>query len=333
MNKSDVYFSKDLSSNGLWNIYKKIEDSMNGKIGIKVHFGEKGNEYYVKPTMYRKLVENLHAAFVETNVLYLGERRFTESHLKLAKEHGFGFAGIDILNSEDEIALSSKGKHYKNVKVGGHLNRYDSFVICSHFKGHALSGFGGAIKNVSMGFASVAGKMALHASAVPKYKQKKCTQCEKCLPECPPAAISINPVTIDRKKCIGCGKCIAICPEHVFSVPWLSTSNKIFMERMVEYAKAILQKKNAVYINILADISKDCDCMGNAAKPFVQDIGILGSTDIVAIEQASYDLVDKYFHSDDSFLEVNKVSGKIQIEYAHEIGLGNMKYKLIDIDN
>ncbi|MEA2103362.1 MAG: DUF362 domain-containing protein [Candidatus Cloacimonadota bacterium] len=330
--RSEVFFTSELSADAIWNIYKKLSDKINGKVGLKVHFGEKGNKYFIKPEMLRKLAKNLKALFVETNVLYASDRSYTKSHIELAAKHGFDPSAIDILDDEGQIEFPVDGKHFQKAKFGSHISNYDYFVICSHFKGHALSGFGGAIKNVSMGMASIAGKMDMHASTIPKYKRKKCVQCGLCIPECPANAITINPVTIDRTKCIGCGKCIGICPEHVFSVPWKSTSESIFMERMCEYAQAFLQENNAVFINVLADISKDCDCMSHAARPFVRDIGILGSTDIVAAENASYDLVDKYFKSEDSFEQINNVSGRNQIEYAHKIGLGNMEYDLIDLD-
>lgn len=331
-NRSKVFFTKDISSQGIWKMYKLISNELSGKIGIKVHFGEKGNPYFVKRKFYEMLIQNLNANFVETNVLYVSDRKDTQKHIQLAEKHGFEPQLIDILDSEGEIELPLKdGKHYQKAYFGSHINDYDSFLICSHFKGHVLSGFGGAIKNISMGMASIAGKMHMHASAVPKYKRKKCVKCEKCIPTCHTNAITIDPVSIDRKKCIGCAKCIGICPERVFTVPWQSTTPPIFNERMCEYAKAFLQDNKATFINVLADISKDCDCMSHAEKPFVKDIGIVGSTDIVALENASYDLVDKQFNSKDAFKKVNDVSGRNQIEYAHKIGLGNLEYDLVDV--
>jgi uncharacterized Fe-S center protein len=332
--KSKVFFTKDISSAGVIKIYDYIKENVNGKVGIKVHFGEEGNSNYLKPDLIKGLTLKLNASLVETNVLYVGKRRYTASHVQLAKDHGFDFATIDIMDSEGDKELVAKDcKNYKVVKVGKHIDNYDSFIIFSHFKGHGLSGFGGAIKNVSMGFASVSGKMAMHASAVPTTNNSKCTKCGLCLSQCPVGAISLNPLRIDTAKCIGCGKCIGECQFRAINVPWSSTEQGVFLERLVEYAKTIIEyKSNIVYINVLANISKDCDCSARAGKPFISDIGILASTDIVAIEKASHDMVDKAHNCKDAFLKENSVSGKNQIEYAWKLGMGNKEYILINID-
>ncbi len=331
---SEVYFTSDFSPQGVLNIYNYINEKIHGKVGIKVHFGEEGNTNFLKPDLIKGLCMKLNATLVETNVLYVSKRRYTASHIELAKSHGFDFAPIDILDAESDKELTTKDcKHYKIVKVGSHFDNYDSFIIFSHFKGHGSAGFGGAIKNISMGFASVAGKMAMHASAVPSTNNSKCTRCGICVKECPAGAITLEPLAIDTAKCIGCGKCIGECKFGAINVPWQSTAQEIFLERLVEYAKTIIEhNNNMVYINVLANISKDCDCSRRASKPFLDDIGILASTDIVAIEKASHDMVDKAHSCDDAFLKVNSVSGKNQIEYASKLGMGNKKYIIIDID-
>ncbi|MBN2682119.1 MAG: DUF362 domain-containing protein [Bacteroidales bacterium] len=332
--KSEVYFTKDISSAGVLKIYEKIKSEVKGKrIAIKVHFGEDGNQNYLSPNLVEGLCKLTNGTLVETNVLYVSRRRYTESHIQLAKDHGFNFAPIDILDAEGDYSIKTNGTHYKEVKVGRSLDKYDSYIIFSHFKGHGMAGFGGAIKNVSMGLASIAGKMALHTSTVPTIKNEKCTKCGACEKKCPGGAITIEPnVKIDSAKCIGCGQCIGVCKDGVFGVAWASVSKPVFLERLVEYAEAIIKDRNVVYINVLANISKDCDCVKAAGKPFMNDIGILASTDIVAIEKASHDLVDKNHKCKDTFLKINSVSGKNQIEYAYKRGLGNKKYKLIKID-
>lgn len=328
-----VYYTQDVTSDGLMKVFSQIEEELNGKIGVKVHFGEEGNKNYIKPDLMKKMMEKIDGTFVETNVLYVSKRRYTDSHIKLAKEHGFGYAPIDILDSEGDKVLTAENlKHYKQVKVGSHMDNYDSFLILSHFKGHQMAGFGGAIKNTSMGLASVAGKMALHASAIPGYSQSRCISCGQCVPNCPGDAITINPLVIDADKCIGCGSCIGICPVQAFSVPWGSTDIPTFLERLSEYAKVMADNYKMIYINFVSNISEGCDCMSHAPAPFMEDVGIVASTDIVAIEQASHDLVDEKYGSEDTFKEVNRVSGKNQIKYAEKIGLGNSNYTLINVD-
>ncbi len=330
-----VYFTRDLSPAGLMKAFEKIRPAVTGKrIGLKVHFGEDGNAYYIKPPLMKELVASLKPNFVETNVLYPGKRRYTESHIALAKEHGFTFAPIDILDSESTIEYPAKGlKHIKKAIVGSHMANYDTIVVLSHFKGHMGSGFGGAIKNVAMGLGAVAGKMAMHASTIPTVNTKKCTKCGLCVPQCAGNAITIEPkVVIDPEKCIGCAKCIGVCPTRVYGVPWGSTDTPAFMEKLVEYAKIIKDNKHMVYINVLADISPDCDCMAGAQKPFTKDIGILVSTDMLAIDAAAYDLVNAATHTKDAFAKHSGVSGKPQLEYGEKIGLGTTRYELIDLD-
>lgn len=333
-NPSTVYFTKEISSQGVMKVFEKIRGNVKGKVGLKVHFGEDGNKYYIKPDTMKELTASLNATLIESNVLYPGKRRYTESHIALAKEHGFTFAPIDILDSEADINYKAEGfKHYKEFRFGSHIEKYDTIVALSHFKGHVMGGFGGAIKNISMGLASVSGKMAMHASSVPVYKAEKCVKCGICVKNCPAHAITIEPkLVIDPHKCIGCGKCIGVCPQKVLGVPWGSTSQPVFLERLVEYAKVITGRKNFLYINVIADVSPDCDCMGHAAEPFVKNVGIVASTDIVAIEQASVDLVNTAADCKDAFKKATGQSGEGQLNYAEKLGMGNRKYNLINLD-
>ena len=330
---SSVYFTSEISAEGVLKVFEKIERNISGNVAIKVHFGEEGNQNYLRPNLVEKLSRKTNATLVETNVLYVGPRRYTESHIALARKHGFTFAPIDILDSEGEAELPVTGlKHFTKVRVGSHINNYSTYIIFSHFKGHGSAGFGGAIKNVSMGMAAISGKMAMHASSVPLVSPSKCSNCGICPAQCPAGAITLNPVKIDAAKCIGCGKCIGICPDRVYNVPWSSTESSVFLERLVEYAYGITKGRNVLYINVLANISKGCDCSRYAPKPFMDDIGILASTDIVAIEKASHDLIDNAHQCDDTFLKVNSVSGKNQIEYAYKLGMGNKNYRIINLD-
>lgn len=332
MEKPKVYFTSDLSAEGVMKVYDKIKEKVKGKTGVKVHFGEEGNQYYLKPELMTKLMKEVDGTFVETNVLYVSKRRYTESHIQLAKDHGFTNAPIDILDSAGELVLDTDFNHFKKVKTGKNIDNYETLVIFSHFKGHGLAGFGGAIKNVGMGLASIAGKMAMHASAIPHYSPDRCIKCQACIPKCPGDAITIDPLVIDPEKCIGCGTCIGICPVRAFNVPWGSTKKEVFLERLTEYAKAISDHKNMVYINVIANVSAYCDCLPSAPAPFVDDIGVLASTDMLAIEKACSDLVNKAHGTPDAFLKESGASGLHQLKYAEKIGLGNSEYELINLD-
>jgi uncharacterized Fe-S center protein len=329
---SVVYFTKEISGEGVLEIYDKIGSDVEGRIAFKTHFGEPGNQNYLKPELSKPLVQKLGATYVETNVLYGGPRGNTEGHIGVAKKHGFGFAPIDILESEGDKRISVDGlKHFDAIVVGNDMENYDWFVIFSHFKGHGLAGFGGAIKNISMGLAPPRGKRAMHASSVPKTRPEKCTKCKICYNQCPANAIELGEIIVlDKYKCIGCGKCASVCQ---FDAIFMEKHDaEVFMEKLVEYVKGIDDNYNMVYINVLANISKTCDCASNAPPPFVGDIGIVAGTDIVAVEKASLDLVNKATGHDDTFEHVNHLSGNRQIEYAEKLGLGTSNYRLINID-
>ena len=331
-----VYYVKEITAENVLKLYKLLGVDLQGKTGVKIHFGEEGNKNFLNPELTRLLMQETKATWVETNVLYVSKRRFTDKHIALAKQHGFTFAPIDILDKDGEINISTEGmglKHYKNVKLGKGFMDYDNYIIYSHFKGHGSAGFGGAIKNIAMGFASPGGKMAQHASDIPQVnKPSECVSCANCVRNCPASAISIeNGVEIDTTKCIGCAKCIAECPLKLFSPKKVELTGDIFLERLVEYARVATSLKPMVYINVLANISSVCDCSSKAPAPFTQDIGILASKDIVAIDQASLDLVAKGHKCDDPFLKESGKSGNAQLEYAEKLKMGKRKYILVEV--
>jgi len=331
---SPVYFTSDISPQGVMKLFEYVKVNIQGEqIGIKVHFGEEGNVYFVPATMVEPLCKALNATLIETNTAYNGRRGKTQTHIELAKEHGFTFAPIDILDEGGTLELPVVGgKHFQTALLGKNLENYSTVVYFTHFKGHGSAGFGGCIKNASMGMATPVGKRLMHKNDFPQCKREKCTDCGICVSDCPENAILIAPLEINLNKCNGCGKCITSCPRGAIVRPNDEDKTNIFLEKLVEYAKPAIEKVNSLYFNVIMTVSPSCDCASNPKKPFISDIGILASNDIVAIEAAAHDLVDKAHQCNDAFLKVNSVSGKHQIDYAEQLGMGSKKYKLIDID-
>ena len=330
---ADVFFTDDISSEGVLKLYERVKLDNPGKVAVKLHFGERGNKNFASPALSKELVLATGATLVDSNVLYVGPRHHTDSHIAVALEHGFDFAPICILDGEQEEELEAKGlKHFDSIRVGTHFKEFDSYIVFSHCTGHGMAGFGAAIKNVAMGMAAVGGKMAQHSSAVPMIDEEKCISCGECMENCPADAIEIDPVFVDSAKCIGCGKCIGACSQEVFDVNWGSTGSPLFVERMVEYAKGIMDYKPMVFITVLANISPDCDCESHARPPFVEDIGIIASRDIVAIDKATFDLVAQQTKKENVFTELHRnTDGRPQYLYGDSLGMGTANYKLVRV--
>ncbi len=301
-------------------------------IPLKVHFGEKGNSTYINSKNYVGIInylrgKNIESSFIETNVLYKGERTTKEKHIKLAKEHGFVELPIIIADGEhgeDYTEVEINKKNFNKCKVGKEIANKKQIIVMSHFKGHVLAGFGGAIKQLGMGCASRGGKLAQHANSIPKISSLKCKACKACEVKCPEGAITvINKAKIDKDKCVGCASCMAICPHGAISNSWLASISKSFNERLAEYAFAAAKDKNNIYITFAFNITKNCDCEGHSMKPIVKDVGIFASKDPVAIDKAALDTIDK-----DNGKTVFK-RGRYTLEYAEKIGLGSQNYELI----
>ncbi len=305
--------------------------SLNKKVPIKVHFGEKGSTTFVSAKCYDGIIDVLQEKaiatnFIETNVLYRGERTTREKHIKVAQAHGFTRIPIEIADGdhgEEYYQVPIEKDYFKFGKYGLGYRNYDQIIVCSHFKGHAMAGFGGAIKQLSMGFASRGGKMAQHAKLVPAVKANKCVSCGACIKACDVHAISMNQTAnIAESLCIGCAGCIAICPVGAISNDWESEN---FKEKVTEYAYGAQLGKSFIYLNFLMNITKDCDCVGRSQQLLTDDIGVLISTDPVAIDKACYDLLAA------SHGEALFTAGLTQIKHAERIGFGDAKYQLIEL--
>ncbi len=336
---SKVYFIKENYEKGIKKAYSFLSKNLTkDKITIKLHFGEKGCTTFLNPNLIKYLIKSIKQNFVLTdcNALYRGSRTNESDHIQTAKDHGFNFAPVKIADGtsgEDYFEVEINKKHFKKVKIGKLIQDYKNIIVFSHFKGHIATGFGGAIKNLGMGLGSRAGKLAMHSHISPRIDSSKCILCNKCIENCPANAIEFvnNKNIINKNICIGCAKCIAVCPQKAVSIPWGSATSEELQERIAEYCYGIIQNRNLIYFNALINITRDCDCMGSVQKPFVKDIGILASSDLVSIDQASLDLVNKTSRSKNKFQEFHQVSGLTQLEYAEKLNLGSRKYELIKI--
>ncbi|MFH0860255.1 MAG: DUF362 domain-containing protein [Candidatus Altiarchaeota archaeon] len=335
--KSEVLYYSNTGRirEGVDRFLKVVSDDL-GRDGVafKIHFGEKGNDTHIRPKWVKGIPEYFNdPVFVECNVMYRGSRTRRSDHLKMAKEHGFDFINIDILDGEmgeDSVDVPVALKGRKSVKLGAGILKYDRLVALSHFKGHMATGFGGALKNIGMGLGSRAGKMEMHSIISPYVDSAKCTACGVCVENCDFNAIELGKAaSIDKEKCAGCARCIAVCPNGAVSIPWDMSDevNNRLMENIADYAFGATSGRRWWYINFLTDMTVDCDCMPHAQKRIADDIGILLSKDPVAIDQASLDLIVEK-NGKDPFKAANKVDSSHILEYGESIGLGTREYTL-----
>ena len=295
--KSKVYYCKEVSPEKLLEIYQKFGKELTGNVAIKVHSGEDGNQNYLRPEFMKPIIDYIGGTVVECNTAYgdrfqSGKRDTTEKHMKVIEDHKWNkYFKFDLMDSEGpDVELPvPNGGHLKKDIVGKNLLNYDSMLVLSHFKGHPAGGYGGALKQLSIGCASTAGKALIHSFGN----------------------------STDRIKC------------------WDYSNQNAFLESMAEAASAVVNhfNGNILYINVMANMSVDCDCANVAEDPCMEDMGILLSTDPVSIDQACLDIV---INSNDPgkahFLErVNSRNGVHTIERASELGIGSRDYELIEL--
>lgn len=296
--QSKVYFTRDITPEALVNIYKALGVPAQGRVAVKISTGEGGNTHYLKPTLIRNLVDEVNGTIVECCTAYGGSRQDVSKHWATIHEHGFdSIFAVDIMDEHGDLRIPVRDKrHIKYDIVGEHLGHYDFMINLAHFKGHAMGGFGGVLKNASIGVASTAGKAYIHSAGVTVDPE----QCWRNLPE----------------------------QDH-------------FLESMAAAAQGVhnyFGEGHIIYINVMNNMSVDCDCDGTPEAPKLKDMGILASTDPVALDKACLDLVFNHKGSagDDEkplIARINRQHGTYIVDYAEKIGLGSKQYVLINLDN
>jgi uncharacterized Fe-S center protein len=285
---SKVYFSKEITGEQVLKLYETVGKELGGKVAIKLHSGEKGNQNFIRPEFWKPIIDKVGGTVVECNTAYEGARNTTERHRRLIAEHGWSkYFDVDILDSvtpDKELTVKNGVRINKNY-VGANIEKYDSMLVLSHFKGHPMGGFGGALKQLSIGVASSFGKAYIHGAG-------------------DPAAF------------------------------WTSDHDS-FLESMADAASSVIDFFNGeiVYINVMKNMSVDCDCCAVAEDPCIADIGILASTDPVAIDQACLDLVYKCTDPGKPHLleRIESLNGAYTVEVAEKLGCGSRKYELVEL--
>ena len=288
MEKAKVFFTKEITPETMIKMYKALGVELPGKVAVKVHSGEVGNQNFIRPSFMKPMVDHVKGTIVECNAAYEGKRNTTDAHWETMKLHGWtDIAPVDIMDEEGEMELPvPEGKRIQVNYVGAHLANYDSMLVLSHFKGHPMGGLGGALKNISIGIASSHGKAYIHGS----------------------------------------GK-----PEEI----WTGDHDS-FLESMADADKSIVKHfgDKIAFINVMRNMSVDCDCVAKAADPCMKDIGILASLDPVALDQACIDMV---YQSDDpgkaELIErIESRNGTLTIKAAEAVGVGTREYELVNVD-
>lgn len=373
MEKSKVYFT-DLKTKPGMNLLDKLEKlikkagieniDFNKKfVAIKIHFGEPGNLAYIRPNYAARVVKVISDLggkpfLTDANTLYSGRRANAVDHLEAAMENGFNPLSVgcnviiaDGLKGTDYREIKLDMKHCKTAKIGTAIVDSDIIISMNHFKGHEMTGFGGAIKNLGMGCGSRGGKLEMHSASQPKININKCITCGQCAKNCAHGAISFNEekkAVIGYDKCVGCGQCVAVCLYNAAQVVWNESADTA-NEKIAEYTYAVLKDKPSFHISFIMNVSPNCDCWSSNDMAIVPDIGIAASFDPIALDMACVDMVNKapvikgsvldekvchcHEHEDSSFDKFSHIhpdtDWKAGLKHGEEIGLGHMDYELI----
>lgn len=311
-------------------------------VAVKTHFGEAGTRGFVRPPVMAVLASAVRRRqgipfLTETSTLYRGRRSNAVDHLDLAREHGFTpeVTGMQIIMADgllgdEEIAVPIRGSHFREVSIAAQVVKSQCLLLVSHFTGHIAAGFGGALKNLGMGCSSRRGKLIQHSTAKPGIRASKCTACGECVRWCPQDAITLveGHAVIDDSRCIGCGECLAVCRFDAVTYNWKETYTNL-QEKIVEHAMGAVAGKEhkLLCFNFLTRITRDCDCQ-KGYDPVSPDIGILVSTDPVALDAASLDLLEA--ETGKTIRELaHDIPSRAQLEHARKLGFGSLEYELV----
>lgn len=337
---------------------------------VKLHFGEPGNMAYIRPNYASVVVDKLKSLgarvfLTDANTLYLGLRNNAIDHLRTAFRNGFNPLQVDApviiadgLKGTDSVVLKLAGAKYcPSPKIGRTVADADIFISLTHFKGHEQTGFGGTLKNIGMGCASIAGKLELHSSSKPRISTRRCIGCKVCEKHCNYGAVKVNSerkAVIDYDKCVGCGQCVALC-QYAGAVLAEWDTSEILNYKIAEYTKAILADRPHFHISLIMNVSPNCDCWAHNDVAIVPDLGMMASFDPVALDQACADLVNRapvindwcgdpecgcHEGSDDRYQKESEDKFKMihpdtdwsaGLRYAEEIGLGSREYELVEV--
>ncbi len=372
MEKSKVYFT-DTRTSPQTNLLDKLEKvikkadikciDFNKKfVAIKIHFGEPGNLAYIRPNYVSRVVGILKSMgalpyLTDCNTLYSGRRSDAVNHLQSASENGFNPLSAsahviiaDGIKGTDFREIPIDGEYFRTARIGTAIADSDIIVTMTHFKGHEQAGFGGALKNIGMGSASVGGKLELHSASKPVIDRKNCTGCRICVKNCAHDSIHLDEekkAFIDYEKCTGCGQCVAVCQyESAVVADW--GDSVVLNKKIAEYSYAVLKDKPSFHISFIMNVSPNCDCWGSNDAPLVADIGIAASFDPVALDMACADLVNNApaisgsaifdkgdnlpCRGEDKFKIIHpNTDWRAGLEYARKLGIGNTDYELVTI--